>query len=56
MLVRTLSAIYPPNNENIRRENPKFVLFVVTSALSPSPALTKFSGTECGERFDLAAI
>jgi hypothetical protein len=38
------------------RENPKFVLVVVTSALSPSPTLTKFSGVEFGQQFDLAAI
>lgn len=38
------------------RENPKFVLVVVTSALSPSPTLTKVSGEEFGERFELATI
>ncbi len=38
------------------RENAKFFLVVVTSALSPSPTLTKFSGTEFGQRFDLSAI
>lgn len=38
------------------RENPKFVLVVVTSTLSASPSLTKFSGVEFGQRFDLAAI
>ena len=38
------------------RENPKFFLVVVTSALSPSPIITKFSGVEFGQRFDLSAI
>jgi hypothetical protein len=38
------------------RENPKFFLMVVTSALSSSPTLTKFSGREFGQRFNLSAI
>jgi Domain of unknown function (DUF3883) len=38
------------------RENPNFVLIVVTSALSPSPILTKFSGAEFVQQFDLVAI
>lgn len=37
-------------------ENPKFFLVVVTSALTSSPTLTKFSGAEFGQRFDLSAI
>jgi len=38
------------------RKNPSFVLMVVTSALSTSPKLTKYSGAEFRRRFDLSAI
>jgi hypothetical protein len=38
------------------RENAKFFLLVVTSALSASPKLTRFSGAEFGRRFNLSAI
>lgn len=36
--------------------NLSFFLIVVTSALTASPTLTKFSGAEFVKRFDLAAI
>lgn len=38
------------------RTNPKFFLVAVTSALSGSPTLTKFSGADFVQRFDLAAV
>jgi hypothetical protein len=38
------------------RENAKFFLVVVTSALSALPKLTKFSGVEFGRRFELSAV
>lgn len=38
------------------RTNGKFFLVVVTSALSASPTLTKFSGAEFCRRFDMSAI
>lgn len=38
------------------RTNAKFVLVVVTSALSASPKLTKYSGAEFCQRFELSAI
>jgi Domain of unknown function (DUF3883) len=38
------------------RTNARFFLVVVTAALSPSPKLTKFSGTEFCGRFNLSAI
>ena len=36
--------------------NPTFVLVVVTSAMSVSPTLTKYSGAEFCRRFDLSAV
>jgi hypothetical protein len=38
------------------RQNGKFYLLVVTSALSSSPKLTKYSGAEFCRRFELSAI
>jgi hypothetical protein len=41
--------------EQARRNN-EFVLIVVTSALSKSPVLTRYSGAEFGRKFELAAV
>jgi hypothetical protein len=38
------------------RKNPNFVLIVVTSALSASPGLTRYSGAKFCRRFDLSAM
>jgi hypothetical protein len=38
------------------RNNPRFVLMVVTSALSASPTLTRYSGAEFCRQFDLSAV
>jgi hypothetical protein len=38
------------------RTNPRFVLVVVTSALSPTPVLTKFTGEEFVKRFRLSVL
>jgi hypothetical protein len=38
------------------RQNGKFILMVVTSALSSSPKITRYSGAEFCRRFELSAI
>lgn len=51
-----ISFVITANEVKHARENSKFVLVVVTSALSVSPSLTRFSGEEFCKRFDLVTL